>query len=140
VNRILFKFEINKNTLINYIMKKENSISRRSFLKSSAMAGALGAIGTGSAATVLTSCGGGEKTPAVKPLKEPGTYYIPELVDFATDGQEIKAGVIGCGGRGSGAAFNFLNAANGVTIVALADTFQERVDALADKLKKEKNI
>lgn len=121
-------------------MKKENSISRRSFLKSSAMAGALGAIGTGSAATVLTSCGGGEKTPAVKPLKEPGTYYIPELVDFATDGQEIKAGVIGCGGRGSGAAFNFLNAANGVTIVALADTFQERVDALADKLKKEKNI
>ena len=28
-------------------MKKENSISRRSFLKSSAMAGALGAIGTG---------------------------------------------------------------------------------------------
>ena len=43
-------------------MKKENSISRRSFLKSSAMAGALGAIGTGSAASVvLTSCGGGEK-------------------------------------------------------------------------------
>ena len=40
-------------------MKKENSISRRSFLKSSAMAGALGAIGTGSAASVvLTSCGG----------------------------------------------------------------------------------
>ena len=42
-------------------MKKENSISRRSFLKSTAMAGALGAIGTGSAASVvLTSCGGGE--------------------------------------------------------------------------------
>ncbi|MDD3063059.1 MAG: Gfo/Idh/MocA family oxidoreductase [Massilibacteroides sp.] len=121
-------------------MKKENSISRRSFLKSSAMAGALGAIGTGSAATVLTSCGGGEKTSAVKPLKDPGTYYIPELVDFATDGQELKAGVIGCGGRGSGATFNFLNAANGVTIVALGDTFQERVDGLADKLKKEKNI
>ena len=122
-------------------MKKENSISRRSFLKSTAMAGALGAIGTGSA-SVLTSCAGGgaEGSAANKPLKEPGTYYIPELPDLATDGKELKAGVIGCGGRGSGAAFNFLNAANGVTIVALGDTFQERVDSLADKLKSEKNI
>ena len=123
-------------------MKKENGISRRSFLKSTAMAGALGAIGTGSA-SVLTSCaGGGEAGGAAanKPLKEPGTYYIPELPDLATDGKELKAGVIGCGGRGSGAAFNFLNAANGVTITALGDTFQERVDDLAGKLKKEKNI
>ena len=122
-------------------MKKENSISRRSFLKSSAMAGALGAIGTGSAATVLTSCGGGgEKAAVTKALKEPGTYYIPDLVDLAADGQELKAGVIGCGGRGSGAAFDFLNAANGVTIVALGDTFKERVDGLADKLKADKGI
>lgn len=104
------------------------------------MAGALGAIGTGSAASVLTSCDGGSKANALKPLKEPGTYYVPELPDLATDGQELKAGVIGCGGRGSGAAFNFLNAANGVTIVALGDTFQERVDDLAGKLKKDKNI
>lgn len=122
-------------------MKKENNISRRSFLKSSAMAGAIGAIGTGGAATVLTSCGGGgEKAGATKALKEPGTYYIPDLVDMATDGQELKAGVIGCGGRGSGAAFDFLNAANGVTIVALGDTFQERVDGLAAKLKEDKGI
>jgi len=120
-------------------MKKENGISRRSFLKSSAMAGALGTIGTGGAATMLTSCGGSSE-PAVKPLKEPGTYYIPELPDLATDGQELKAGIIGCGGRGSGAAINFLNAANGVTVVAIGDTFQERVDSLADKLKNEKNI
>ena len=62
------------------------------------MAGALGAIGTGSA-SVLTSCaGGGESAAANKPLKEPGTYYIPELPDKATDGKELKAGVIGCGG------------------------------------------
>lgn len=121
-------------------MKKENSLSRRSFLKSSAMVGALGAIGAGSATGVLTSCGGGEKADVLVPLKEPGSYYIPELPDLASDGQELKAGVIGCGGRGSGAAFNFLSAANGVTIVALGDTFQERVDALADELKKEKNI
>lgn len=105
------------------------------------MAGALGAIGTGGAAGVLTSCSAGEKNaPANKPLKEPGTYYIPELPDKAAEGQALKAGVIGCGGRGSGAAFNFLNAADGVTIVALGDTFQEQVDKLAAELKKEKNI
>ena len=118
-----------------FIMKKENCISRRSFLKSSAMAGALGAIGTGSAASVLTSCDGGSSEPALIPLREPGSYYIPELPDMAADGKEIKAGVIGCGGRGSGAAENFLSAAKGVTIVALGDVFKERVDGLANKLK-----
>ncbi|GHU59038.1 dehydrogenase [Bacteroidia bacterium] len=105
------------------------------------MAGALGAIGTGSTAAVLTSCGGGaEKTSALKPLKEAGSYYVPNLVDFADDGKELKAGVIGCGGRGSGAAFNFLNAANGLTITALGDTFQDRLDSLANKLKADKGI
>lgn len=117
------------------------NISRRSFLKSTATAGALGAIGTGSVAGVLTSCnGGGSTVDAVKPLKEPGTYYIPDLVDFASDGQELKAGIIGCGGRGSGAAFNFLNSANGITITALGDTFKEKVDNLANKLKTDKGI
>jgi predicted dehydrogenase len=124
-------------------MKKENSISRRSFLKSSAVAGAAGVVGTGSAASILTSCGSGScnsGTEALKPLKEPGTYYVPDLVDFAADGDELKAGIIGCGGRGSGAAFNFLNAANGITITALGDTFSDRVEKLAADLKADKNI
>ncbi|MFA5210167.1 MAG: twin-arginine translocation signal domain-containing protein, partial [Proteiniphilum sp.] len=109
-------------------MKKENNLTRRSFLKTSAVAGAMGVIGTGSAG-LLTSCSGKEKN-GIKPLKEPGTYYIPELPDLAADGKELKAGVVGCGGRGSGAAMNFLNAANGITIVALGDVFQDRVDGL----------
>mgnify|MGYP000892616879 FL=1 len=122
-------------------MKKENGISRRSFLKSSAMAGALGVVGAGGATSMLTSCSGGSgKKAANAPLKEAGTYYVPDLVDIASDGKELRAGVIGCGGRGSGAAFDFLNAANGVTIVALADVFEERVNNLADQLKKDKNI
>jgi predicted dehydrogenase len=117
---------------------KKNSISRRTFLKSSALAGAAGMVGTGSA---LTSCNsGGSDKVVYKPLKEPGSYYIPDLPDKASDGRELKAGVIGCGGRGSGAAFNFLNAADGVTITAIADTFKERVDSLAEKLKSEKGI
>lgn len=120
-------------------MKKENSVTRRTFLKSSALAGAVGVIGTGSAG-ILTSCGGGKTKSGIIPLKEPGTYYIPDLPDLAADGKELKAGVVGCGGRGSGAAFNFLNAANGVTIVALGDVFQDKVDGLAQKLKKDKGI
>ncbi|MDR1259250.1 MAG: Gfo/Idh/MocA family oxidoreductase [Tannerellaceae bacterium] len=121
-------------------MKRENSIDRRTFLKSSAMAGAFGALGTGSVATALTSCGGGEKTSSLKPLKEPGAYYVPDLADLAADGQKLRAGIIGCGGRGSGAAFNFLSAANDVTITVLGDTFKDRVDDLAAQLKEKKDI
>ncbi len=121
-------------------MKKGEKMSRRSFLKSSALIGTAGVIGTGSGA-LLTSCTGDEKKASANtPLKQPGTYYIPNLPDKADDGKELKAGIIGCGGRGTGAAFNFLNAANGVTIVALGDVFKEQVDKCADKLKKEKNI
>ena len=117
---------------------KEN-VTRRAFLKSSAAVGAIGVIGASGTTGLLTSCSGNKKN-ALKPLKEPGTYYIPELPDMAKDGKELKAGVIGCGGRGSGAAFDFLNAANGVTIVALGDVFEDKVNSLADKLKAEKNI
>lgn len=113
------------------------NVNRRSFLKSSAIAGAMGAIGTGSAA-VFTSCAGGESK--TQPLKEPGTYYIPELPDKAANGKPLKAGIIGCGGRGSGAAFNFLAAADNVTITALGDTFADRLEDLAKALKEKANI
>ena len=119
-------------------MKNKNGISRRSFLKNSALVGALGTIGAGSPA-ILTSCGDSSDS-KLKPLKEPGSYYVPDLMDLAKDGKELKAGVVGCGGRGSGAAFDFLNAGNGLTVTALGDTFQERVDDLANKLKNERNI
>ena len=118
---------------------KESNLTRRSFLKTSAVAGAVGVIGTGSAG-FLSSCSGSGKKGAIVPLREPGTYYIPELPDLASDGKELKAGVVGCGGRGSGAAINFLNAANGVTIVALGDVFQDRVEGLANKLKTDYSI
>lgn len=120
-------------------MKKENTLDRRSFLKGSALLSATGVLGVGTAASLFTSCKE-EKKEVQAPLKAAGTYYVPDLPDIAPDGKPLKAGVIGCGGRGSGAAFNFLNAANNVTIVALGDVFPERVDNLADKLKKDKNI
>ncbi|MDR0795279.1 MAG: Gfo/Idh/MocA family oxidoreductase [Tannerella sp.] len=118
---------------------KENSISRRSFLKSSALAGAAaGMVGTGS---ILTSCESGGGAAKITPIREPGTYYVPDLsMDKAKDGREIKAGIIGCGGRGRGAAANFLNAANGVTITALGDAFPDKLEICANMLKERFNI
>lgn len=48
----------------------------------------------------------------------------------AAGSDTIKVGVIGCGGRGSGAAENVLHAAKDVEIVALGDVFKFRVDGL----------
>jgi predicted dehydrogenase len=46
---------------------------------------------------------------------------------YAGGSDEIKVGVIGCGGRGSGAASDVLHAAKNVTIHALGDAFEDRL-------------
>ncbi len=112
----------------------KNKMSRKDFLSLSAMAG-VSLVGSSS---ILTSCG--EKGPVYTPLKEAGTYYIPVLNDKADDGKELKAGVIGCGGRGSGAIFDLLAAANGIKVVALGDTFADRLNLLKGKLAKANQV
>jgi myo-inositol 2-dehydrogenase/D-chiro-inositol 1-dehydrogenase len=47
---------------------------------------------------------------------------------YAAGTDEIRIGLIGCGGRGTGAAMNCLNAAEGVKLIAMADAFQDRLD------------
>lgn len=47
---------------------------------------------------------------------------------------EIKVGVIGTGGRGTGAAVDCVKSAPGVRIVALGDLFQDRVEGSRDRL------
>ncbi len=42
----------------------------------------------------------------------------------------IRVGVVGCGGRGSGAANNCVESSPGVKIVALADAFEDRLNTL----------
>jgi predicted dehydrogenase len=42
---------------------------------------------------------------------------------------EVRVGLIGCGGRGTGAAANCLDAGPGVKIVALGDAFKDRVES-----------
>jgi len=54
---------------------------------------------------------------------------------FAQGSDAIRIGVIGCGGRGTGAAINALDAAPGVEIVALFDPFQDRIESSLRKLR-----
>jgi myo-inositol 2-dehydrogenase/D-chiro-inositol 1-dehydrogenase len=48
----------------------------------------------------------------------------------------IKVGLIGCGGRGSGAIDNVLHAAPNIQIVALGDVFKDRLDDCRRKANK----
>jgi predicted dehydrogenase len=54
----------------------------------------------------------------------------------AAGSDTIKVGIIGCGGRGSGAAENVLQAAPNVEIVAIGDVFKFKVDGLRNHLKR----
>lgn len=114
----------------------KNKISRGQFLSYSAVSG-VGLLGLPS---ILTSCGsGGDKkgsAGAVTPLKSSIEGYAPDLTrGKAVDGKPIRAGIIGCGARGSGAAMDFLNSANDVSIVAMADVFPDRLESLRKSLK-----
>lgn len=53
-----------------------------------------------------------------------------------TAGQAIKVGLVGCGGRGTGAAAQALKADDYSVLTAVADIEQGRVDACLDTLKK----
>ena len=82
--------------------------SRRDFLRTSAVA---------AAATVAGGC-------AAIPKAQTGPGIIPS----ARKPKRLRVGVIGCGGRGTGAAKDCVTAAPNVQIVALGDVFQDRVD------------
>lgn len=106
----------------------ESNFSRRKFLTNAAALSAAGVIGV----NMLSSCSG--------PKKSNISLVIPPMLEQAPDGIPLKAGLIGCGGRGSGAMIDFLNAGPNLTIHAIGDVFQDRVDECKVKLKNEKNM
>ncbi|MCG8512040.1 MAG: Gfo/Idh/MocA family oxidoreductase, partial [Rhodospirillales bacterium] len=55
---------------------------------------------------------------------------------YAAGSDEIRVGLIGCGGRGTGAAGNAMNAADGVKLIAMGDLFEDRLKSSYDGLKK----
>lgn len=103
---------------------KKSSISRRNFLEKAASVGVAGVV----APAILASCSRESKKSVI----------VPVMLDQAPDGPVLKAGVIGCGGRGTGAAINFLSAGPNLQITALGDTFQDRVDSCREAIKKQK--
>jgi len=85
----------------------QKSTSRRDFLKN-----------TGRLAAVSTLTAG----------------IVPRM--YAAENNTIKAVLIGCGGRGTGAADNALSVKNGpIKLVALADVFEDRVKRSYENLK-----
>ena len=117
--------------------KAKNTLSRREFLSSTALIGVGGTIST---VPLLSSCSSNANTDKRVPLHSADEVYIPDLQDKAIDGKPIKAVLIGCGGRGTGAAFNFLDAGDNLSIVACADVFQDKANACRKMLKEEKNV
>ncbi|MDD4189892.1 MAG: hypothetical protein PHI28_01055, partial [Mangrovibacterium sp.] len=69
-------------------MKEDHALNRRSFLSKTA----IGTIGTLGTIHLLQSCSGSKKE----------KITLPELLDQAPDGKPLKAGLVGCGGRGTG--------------------------------------
>lgn len=87
--------------------ERKTSITRRDFLHT--------AVATTAAAGAMTRVWAGSKDVPDKPL--------------------MRVGLIGCGGRGTGALKNVLESAPNVQIVALADVFQDRLDKARNMLK-----
>jgi len=84
---------------------KTNSVTRRDFMKTTAVAGATLATGTGGV--------------------------------FAAGSDKIRVGLIGCGGRGTGAGIiERAESSTGVELVAMGDVFQDHLDAAPERIKK----
>ena len=108
--------------------EQKEKFSRRKFLGNAAAIGAIGALGVNG---LITACSDNKKT----------RVTLPTPLDSAPDGPVLKAGLIGCGGRGAGAAVeDFLNAGPNLEITALGDLFQDKIDKTREKMKKEKNV
>jgi myo-inositol 2-dehydrogenase / D-chiro-inositol 1-dehydrogenase len=99
----------------------ERPVNRRNFL---------GSIAAAAGAGVALSASLRAQQPT------PQTLGAPR----APDGKPLRAGLIGCGGRGRGAMINFLDAGPNLQLVALADLFPDRIAAAREELKKDKGI
>jgi predicted dehydrogenase len=90
-------------------MTNNASTTRRQFLKTSALAG------------------GALMAPA----------FLPQRTSAAENGDTLKVGLIGCGGRGTGAAGQALKADEHVALTAMADAFSDRLQSSLDSLRRE---
>jgi len=105
---------------------ENQELNRRNFITKAT-------VGTLGVASIISACS--NKKSSTKVENAP-----PYLLNKAPDGKVVKAGLVGCGGRGTGAAINFLDAGSNLEIVTLGDVFQDKIDNCRAKLKEEKGV
>jgi myo-inositol 2-dehydrogenase / D-chiro-inositol 1-dehydrogenase len=106
--------------------EKSKPLDRRIFLKNAASIAAVSALGS---SLLFKSCG-----------SDKSKVVVPTFLDQAPDGKVLKVGLVGCGGRGTGAIFNFLDSGPGIEITALGDVFKDKLDRCRNQLKEQKSI
>jgi predicted dehydrogenase len=62
--------------------------------------------------------------------------HFPHVANAAAAGDKIKIGWVGCGGRGTGAANQALNADSNLVMWSMGDIFQDKIDSGLESLKK----
>lgn len=97
-----------------------DNINRRKFLEKTALAG----VAVAGAGTLLSAC---------KRKPDNREMGLPPILKGAPRGKKLRAGLIGAGARGTGAAINFISAGPDLEIVALADVFQDKIDACRER-------
>jgi len=100
-----------------------SGLNRRRFLESTALAG-IGLLGAGA---LISGC---------KNEKNAKALGLPPILKAAPKGKKLRAGLVGCGNRGTGAAMNFISCGPDLHIVALADAFQDKVDSCRERFSK----
>jgi predicted dehydrogenase len=68
-----------------------------------------------------------------------GTLVVPRDA-HAAGSDLLKIGLIGCGGRGTGAAANALKADKNVQLYAMADAFEDRLQQSLEQLKRDDDV
>ena len=63
--------------------------------------------------------------------------FIARSSAYAQNSDTIRVGLVGCGGRGTGAANQALTADENVKLTAVADVFPDKVDRAVNILKKQ---
>ena len=111
-------------------------MKRRDFFTGTALIGASIPLGV---APLMTSCSGNDSKGKKKTSYTPEQLGMPSFNAQAADGKPLKAGLIGCGYRGTGAAAQFLSAGNDLSVVALADVFEDRQQTCREILLEKKN-
>ncbi len=89
-----------------FVMNSKEQSNRRDFIKTSSAAAAAGALA------------------------------LPSVTFGKPDSRKLKLGWIGCGGRGSGAINQALNADSNIQLWSIGEAFQDKADAGLERIKK----